>query len=350
MASREAGVATLGELAKLVGGTVVGDADISILRVAGIAEAQPGEITFVANPKYLPLLQKTRAAAVIVAPGVEVPHLALIVCRNPYLAFAKILTYLQVRRPTPQGVMAGAWVHPGAVLGEGVTVHPGCVVGENVAVGAGTILYPGVIVYADVVIGEDCTLHAGVIVREGCRIGNRVILQPSAVIGADGFGFAPDGASYYKIPQVGIVEIEDDVEIGACSCVDRAALGVTRIRRGVKVDNLVQIGHNVVVGEDTIIVAQVGIAGSTEIGRHCTFGGQAATAGHIKIGDNVMVGGQSGVTGSVGPNQVLSGTPVMPHREWLKASMSFARLPELRKDVARMKHQIEELEMLIKER
>lgn len=343
-------MATLKELAELVGGTVVGDADTPIRRVAGIAEAQPGEITFVANSKYLPMLQKTCASAVIVAPDIEVPHLPSIVSRNPYLAFAKILTYLQVRRPAPQGVMAGAWVHPSASLGEGITIHPGCVVGENVTICAGTILYPGVIVYADVVIGEDCTLHAGVIVREGCRIGSRVILQPSAVIGADGFGFAPDGSRYCKIPQVGIVEIEDDVEIGAGSCVDRAALGVTRIRRGAKIDNLVQIGHNVVVGEDTIVVAQVGIAGSTEIGRHCTFGGQAGVTGHIKIGDNVTVGAQSGVTGTVGPNQVLSGTPVMPHREWLKASMSFARLPELRKDVIRMKRQLEELEMLIKER
>lgn len=343
-------MATLKELAELVGGTVVGDADIVICRVAPIAEAQPGEITFVANPKYLSQLQTTRASAVIVGPGTEVPHLASIVCRNPYLAFAKVLTYLQAPRPQPLGVMAGAWVHPSAAVGAGVTIYPGCVIGENVVIGSGTILYPGVIVYADVVIGDDCTLHAGAIVREGCRIGNRVILQPSAVIGADGFGFAPDGSSYYKIPQVGIVELEDDVEIGANSCVDRAALGVTRIRRGVKIDNLVQIGHNVVVGEDTIIVAQVGIAGSTEIGRHCTFGGQAGTAGHIKIGDNVMVGGQGGVTGSVGPNQVLSGTPVMPHREWLKASMSFARLPELRKDVTRMKRQLEEIEMLLKER
>lgn len=350
MASREERVATLKELAELVGGTVVGDGDIAISRVAAITEAQAGEITFVANPKYLPLLQETRASAVIAAPGVEASHLSLLVCRNPYLAFAKILTYLQVRRPAPQGVMAGAFVHPSASLGEGITIHPGCVVGENVAIGAGTVLYPGVIVYADVVIGEECTLHAGVIVREGCRIGNRVILQPSAVIGADGFGFAPDGPRYYKIPQVGIVVIEDDVEIGASSCIDRAALGITRIRRGVKIDNLVQIGHNVVVGEDTIVIAQVGIAGSTEIGSHCTFGGQAGVTGHLKIGDNVMIGAQSGVIGNVEPNQVLSGTPVLPHREWLKASMSLPRLPELRKDVTRMKRQLAELEMLIKER
>ena len=153
----------------------------------------------------------------------ESPHLALLVCRSPYLAFAKILTFLQVKRPAPRGVLSGAWVHPSARLGENITIHPGCVVGENVIIGAGTILYPGVIIYDDVQIGDDCTFHAGAIVREGCRIGNRVILQPSAIIGSDGFGFAPDGSSYFKIPQVGIVEIADDVEIGASSCIDRAA-------------------------------------------------------------------------------------------------------------------------------
>jgi len=343
-------VATLKELAELVGGTVVGDADLDVRGVAAIAEAQAGDITFIANPKYLPMLQQTRASAVIVAPGVESSHLSLLVCPNPYLAFAKILTRLQVHRPEARGVMPGATVHPSARLGAGVTVHPGCVIGENVTVGAGTILYPGVVLYENVAVGDDCTLHAGVVVREGCSIGSRVILQPSAVIGSDGFGFAPDGSRYYKIPQVGVVVVEDDVEIGSGSCIDRAALGVTRIRRGAKIDNLVQIAHNVTVGEDTVIVAQVGVAGSTEIGRHCTLGGQAGVVGHIKIGDNVMVGAQSGVNNSVGPNQVLSGTPVMPHREWLKASMSFARLPELRKDVTRLKRQIEELELLMKER
>jgi len=343
-------VATLKELAELVGGAVVGDDDLEVHRVAAISEARAGDISFIANPKYLPLLQETRASAVIVAPGVEAPHLSLLVAPNPYLAFAKILTRLQVVRPESKGVMPGACVHPSARIGAEVTIHPGCVVGENVSIGDGTLLYPNVVLYDNVTIGHECTLHAGVVVREGCSIGNRVILQPSAVIGSDGFGFAPDGARYFKIPQVGVVLIEDDVEVGSASCIDRAALGVTRIRRGAKIDNLVQIGHNVTVGEDTVIVAQVGVAGSTEIGRHCTLGGQAGVVGHIKIGDNVMVGAQSGVNNSVGPNQVLSGTPVMPHREWLKASMSFARLPELRKDVTRLKRQIEELELLMKER
>ncbi|WP_291315393.1 UDP-3-O-(3-hydroxymyristoyl)glucosamine N-acyltransferase [Desulfuromonas sp.] len=340
----------LSELAELVGGELVGDGDLEILRVAAIDEARQGEITFLVNPKYAALLDQTDASAVIVFPGVEVEGLSLIVCQNPYLAFAKILTRLQAERPAPQGVMEGARVAPSATLGKDVTIYPGCVVGENVTIGAGTILYPNVVLYDDVVMGADCIVHAGCVVREGCRLGDRVILQPSAVIGSDGFGFAPDGAKYFKIPQVGIVEIEDDVEVGASTCIDRAALGVTRVKRGVKLDNLVQIAHNVSVGEDTVMAALVGIAGSTEVGTHCTFGGQAGTAGHIKIGDNVTIGGKGGVSNSVGPNQVLSGLPVMPHKEWLKASMSFSKLPEIRKDVNRLKRQIDELEMKLKER
>lgn len=342
-------MALLKELAELVGGTVVGDGDLEVLRLASVDEAGEGDITFISNPRYLARLKDCRASAVIVSAGVDVPGFSLIVCRNPYLAFAKILTFLQVRRPAPRGVMAGALVAASAILGEGVTVHPGCVIGENVRLGKGTILYPGVILYDDVVVGEDCILHAGVVVREQCRIGNRVIIQPVAVIGSDGFGFAPDGSRYYKIPQVGIVIIEDDVEVGAATCIDRAALGVTRIKRGTKIDNLVQVAHNVVVGEDTILVSQVGIAGSTQIGNHCTFGGQAATSGHLKIGDNVTIGGRGGVTNDVADNQFLSGLPAIPHKEWLKATMSITRLPEMRKEISRMKRQLEELEKLIKE-
>jgi UDP-3-O-[3-hydroxymyristoyl] glucosamine N-acyltransferase len=342
-------VATLKELADLVGGSVVGDDSLEVTRVAPIDQAGPGDIAFVANPRYLAKLDESRASAVIVGPDVEAPGRALIRCRNPYLAFAKILTHLQVHRPEPKGVVEGSSISASANLGPEITIYPGCVVGERVSIGRGTILYPDVVVYDDVVIGENCVLHAGVVIRERCRIGDRVILQPSAVIGSDGFGFAPDGGGYFKIPQVGRVEIGDDVEIGSGTCIDRATLGVTRIGRGTKIDNLVQIAHNVVVGENTVIVSQVGISGSTEIGSHCTFGGQAGIAGHLKIGDNVMIGAKGGVSNTVAPNQVLSGSPVMPHREWLKASMSFAKLPEIRKEVSRMKRQLEELEKLIKE-
>ncbi len=343
-------MATLKQLAELVGGSVTGDETLEIARVAPIDVAGPGEITFLANPKYLPQLGRTKASAVIVAPGVEAAGPALLACANPYLAFAKILTELAVQRPPAAGIMAGAVVDPSAQVAEEVTIHPGCVVGAGVTIGRDCLLYPGVILYAGVTLGENCVLHGGVVVREGCRLGDRVILQPNAVIGSDGFGFAPDGRRYYKIPQVGIVELGDDVEIGAGCCIDRAAMGVTRIGRGTKLDNLVQIGHNAVLGEDTIIVAQCGIAGSTTIGNHCTFGGQSAVVGHIKVGDNVMLGGQSGIAGNTDGNQVLSGSPAMPHREWLKASMSFAKLPEMRKELSRLRRQLNDLESLVKEK
>ena len=343
-------MATLKELADLVEGTVVGEPDLEIRRLAPFDEAGPGDITFIANPKYLARITSCQAAAVIVAPGVSIPGTSLIVTKNPYLAFAKILTHFQGGPPAPLGVMQGAVVDASATLEEDVTVYPGCYVGRDVFIGRGTVLYPNVVLYDGAHVGAHCLLHAGVVVRESCRIGDRCILQPAAVIGADGFGFAPDGQRYYKIPQVGTVILEEDVEIGAGSCIDRAALGVTHIRRGVKIDNLVQIGHNVEVGEDTILVSQVGIAGSTVIGRHCTFGGQVGVAGHLKIGDNVMIGAKGGVAGNLESNQVLSGAPVMPHKEWLKASMSLVRLPEMRKEVSRLKKQVEELEMLIKER
>lgn len=343
-------MATLNELAGLIGGKVVGDGSVLINRMAPIDSAGPGDITFVANPKYLAKLKETTASAVIIKPGIDCPGVNLLVCDNPYLAFAKVLTALHAQRPAPQGVMDGAWVAPEAELGEDITIHPGCVVGKNVRIGRGSILYPGVVLYDGVQVGEDCLVHAGVLVREGCRIGNRVVVQPGAVIGSDGFGFAPDGKSYYKIPQVGIVVLEDDVEIGANVCIDRAAMGVTLIKRGTKIDNLVQIAHNVTVGEDTILVAQVGIAGSSKIGNHCTLGGQVGVSGHIKIGDDTMVAAQSGIISDLPSGQVFSGTPTMPHRDWLKASAAVKNLPSMRKTVISLEKRIEELEKLLKER
>jgi UDP-3-O-[3-hydroxymyristoyl] glucosamine N-acyltransferase len=342
-------MAKLQQLADLVGGEVNGDPDLDIFQVAPIDQAQAGDITFVANPKYLARLKDCNASAVILAPGIAAPGINLIVCANPYLAFAKILTFLQVPERPIKGTMTGSWVAESAEVDKTATVYPGCVIGDRVKVGAGTTLYPGVVIYDDVIIGEDCLLHANSVVREGCRLNNRVILQPAAIIGSDGFGFAPDGSGYYKIPQVGIVVLEDDVEIGSNSCVDRAALGVTRIRRGTKLDNLVQIGHNVEVGEDCIMVSQSGIAGSSKVGRHCTFGGQVAIAGHLQVGDNVMIGGRGGATGDVASDQILSGLPLMPHKQWLRATMTVAKLPEMRKQMQQMEKRLEELETLCKE-
>jgi len=337
-------MATLRELAELVGGTVVGDDRVKIVKLAPIEKAGPGDITFLANPKYAGYLETTGAAAVIVAPGVSAPNSALLVCDNPYLAFAKVLTHLHVHRPEPKGVLPGATVDATAKLGERITIHPGCVVGAGVEIGDGTILYPNCVLYDGVKVGCDCTLHAGSLIRERCVLGDRVVLQPGVVIGSEGFGYAPDGERYYPIPQIGIVVLEDDVEIGSGSCVDRAALGVTIIRRGCKLDNLVHIGHNVDLGEDCVIAGQAGIAGSARIGRHCTFGGQSGVVGHITVGPDTTAAGGAGIMSSHEGGGVLSGVPAIPHKEWLKAAMLFGRLPEMRREIQRLKKELAELQ------
>ena len=337
-------MATLKELALLIDGEIIGDDSVEIKRLAPIDGAGPGDITFIANPKYLPFLSKTAASAILVDRPLDREDIAYLVCKNPYLAFAKVLTHLNVRRPEAQGVLPGAHVASSAVLGKGITVYPGAVVGDGVEIGDGSILYPNVVVYDEVKIGRNCQIHAGSVIREGCILGERVIVQPNAVIGSDGFGFAPDGEAYYKIPQVGIVVVEDDVEIGAGTCIDRAAMGVTRIGQGSKLDNLVQIAHNVTVGPHTVMAAQVGIAGSAKVGRHCTFGGQAAVAGHIEVGDNVTLGGRGGIAGNMAGDQVVSGVPAIPHKDWLKSSMVFPKLPQMKKELAALKRQIEALQ------
>ena len=342
--------ASLAELAELVGGSVSGDPSISVSGVAPLDRAGADHISFLANPKYQGKLAGCEAAAVIVHPSLdESVEIPLLLADNPYLAFAKILTYFEVLPHVGQGVMAGAHVHHDAMVGEDVTISPGCVVCAGAKIGRGSCLQPNVVVGIDSVVGEDCLLHANVTVRDKCIIGNRVIIQSGAVIGADGFGFATDGGTYYKIPQVGHVVIEDDVEIGACSCIDRGTLGETRICRGVKIDNLVQVAHNVVVGEDTILVSQSGIAGSTVVGRHCIFGGQSAVAGHIKVGDNVTLAGRGGISNNLESNQNLAGFPAMPHREWLKATMTTQHLPEMRRELGKLKKQVEELQRKLME-
>ncbi len=344
MKAERRGMTSLAVLADLVGGCVSGDPSTSVSGVAPLDLAGPGQISFLANPKYKEKLADCNAAAVIAHPSL-IGSLAtpLILIENPYLAFAKILTFFEVSPHVGLGVMAGAHVHSDATFGENVTIYPGAVVSAGARIGKGTQLHSGVVIGEDAVVGEDCLLHANTTVREKCILGNRVILQPGAVVGSDGFGFAPDGQSYYKIPQVGQVIIEDDVEIGACSCVDRGTLGITRIGRGVKIDNLVQIAHNVQVGEDTVMASQSGIAGSAVIGKHCTFGGQTGVAGHIKVGDNVTLAGRGGISNNAEGYQMLAGLPAMPHRDWLKATMTMTHLPEMRRELKRLKKEIEEL-------
>ncbi len=342
-------MATLEQLAGLIDGQIVGDPQVKIERIRTIDKAGDGDLTFLANPKYLPHLATCRASAIIVAPGVEVEGKNLLICSNPYLAFAKILTVLQGETYPAVGIMPGAVVSPSAKIGSNVNIYPGSVVGENVVVGDNCTIFPNVVLYADVRIGSDCLIHAGCVIRERTQIGNRVILQAGAMIGSDGFGFAPDGEAYFKIPQVGIVVLEDDVEIGSCCCIDRAALGETRIKQGCKLDNMVQIAHNVVIGEHSVIAAQTGMAGSCRVGRHATFGGQSAVSGHVKLGDNVTIAGKGGAAQDLAGNQVYSGTPAIPHKQWLKSSLVFGRLPEMRREISALSKRLRELEEQIKE-
>jgi len=342
-------MAKLEKLAELVGGQVVGDPSVEVECLKTIDQAGAGDLTFLANPKYLPYLDECQASAIIVAPGVVVSGKNLLVCPNPYLAFAKILTELRGKVYRNVGIMAGANVAKSAKIGHNVSIYPGCVIGENVCIGDNSMIFPNVVIYDDVQIGRDCLIHAGCLIREQTRIGDRVILQAGAVIGSDGFGFAPDGEAYFKIPQVGIVVLEDDVEIGSCSCIDRAALGETRIKKGCKFDNMVQIGHNVVVGEDSVIAAQTGISGSSRIGRHATFGGQSAVTGHVSLGDNITIAGKGGATQSLEGGQIYSGTPAIPHKQWLKSSLIFGKLPEMRREMSALRKRLRELEDQVKE-
>ena len=335
---------TVKELAEYLGGVVRGDETCRISGLAPLESAGPDKITFLANPRYASKVAETRAGAVLMAAGGEAYGRTVIEVTNPYLGFARLLTLFYVRKPAPQGVMPGAVIGSNVTLANDITVHPGAVIGNGVSIGTGCIIHPGVIIYDGVTIGSDTLIHANTVIRERCRIGSRCVIQPGAVIGSDGFGFAPDGQRYYPIPQIGIVVLEDDVEIGANACIDRAALEVTLIRRGTKIDNLVQIAHNCQIGEDCMIVSQVGISGSTKLGKHVTLAGQVGVAGHLTIGDNVMVGAQSGIPGSLAANAGYSGTPVMPHKNWLRAMAIVPRLPEMRKTVIDLGKRIAELE------
>jgi UDP-3-O-[3-hydroxymyristoyl] glucosamine N-acyltransferase len=326
---------TLAELAEQVGGRVIGDGRIVICKVASIEEAGPGEITFLATPRYQRLLASCKASAVIIGPGIvtESPserRREYLEASDPYVAFAKIL---QLFNPLPshsEHISSQANIDPAADLEVGVTVFPYVFVGRGTHVGTGTVLYPGVFLGEQVQIGQDCVLHPNVVVRDGCRIGSRVVLHAGVVIGSDGFGYAGEGDQRVKIPQVGIVEVEDDVEIGANTTVDRATLGRTIIGRGVKIDNLVQIAHNVVVGENSIIAAQAGIAGSTRIGKDVMLGGRVGIINHLTIGDGARIGPGSGILRSVPPGVMRSsGIDAAPHREWLKVITLLPQLPRL---------------------
>jgi UDP-3-O-[3-hydroxymyristoyl] glucosamine N-acyltransferase len=335
----------LSELAARLECTVEGDGDIDIRRVAAIEGAGPGELTFFANPKYADALRRTLASAVIAAPAVSGIPCAVLRTPEPYVTFARALgLFANTWRP-PAGIHRLALVEPGAVVAADASIGPFVVVSEGARIGARTILYPHVSVGRDADIGADCVIHAHVSIRERVALGDRVVLQDGVVIGADGYGFARrrDG-THEKIPQLGGVIIEDDVEIGANTTVDRPAVGETRIGAGSKIDNLVQIAHGVQVGRNVLLAAQVGVAGSSVIEDQVTLAGQVGVAGHLTVGKGTIATAQTGIPNSIAPGSFISGYPAIPNRDWLKSSAVFRKLPELRRLLGDLERRIAELE------
>jgi UDP-3-O-[3-hydroxymyristoyl] glucosamine N-acyltransferase len=335
------------EIAAMIGGAVLGDNKRVIRNIRPIDEAGMDDLTFIANPKYYKMLQTTRAAAILVPPGTVEPDKNLIVVADPYAAFGKLLAVFYPVDHGPIGVHPAAYIEEGAWVSREATVLPRAFISRGARIEKGAVIYPGVFIGRNTSVGEDSILYANVSVYQNCIIGRRVILHSGVVIGADGFGFASPGAGNAKIPQVGIVQIDDDVELGANTTVDRATLGKTWIQRNVKVDNLVQIAHNVVIGENSAIAAQTGISGSTKIGRSVIIGGQVGIVGHISIGDHAMIGASSGIHKDIPAGQVGGGRPFLPYKEWLKVESSKVKLPEMRAKLTQLIKQVEQLEAKI---
>jgi len=327
---------SLDELASHLGGWVEGDGSLVVERVAPLQAAGPRDLSFLSNPRYLAEARATRAGGVIVARGVELPGRTLLVVPDPYLALAGALELLHPYMPPSPGISPQAVIGKGCSLGRDVVIQAGVVVGDDCAIGDRCVLMPGVVLGRGATLGEDDVLHPNVVVHDRCRLGNRVIIHAGTVIGSDGFGFAKDGDKYRKIPQVGNVVVEDDVEIGSNVSVDRATLGSTVIGQGTKIDNLVQIGHNVQIGENSVLVAQVGISGSTRLGKGVTFAGQSGAVGHIDIGDGVIVGAKSAVTHDLPAGSFVIGHPAIEAGLWKRAMAVFARLPEMRRRLLRL--------------
>ncbi len=335
----------LEELAEIVGGEISGDGNVNITGVAGIKEAVEGQITFLANSKYESYLSTTKASALITK-GTDSFAGPEIKVDNPYLAFLKVVTLFD-RSPLeryPRGVHGTAVISKSATIGSDVSIGAYSVIGDNAVIGDRSTILPLVSIEEDVKVGQDCLIYPHVTLREKCEIGNRVIIHSGTVIGSDGFGYAKQGIEHHKIPQIGIVRVEDDVEIGANTTVDRATTGVTFIGSGTKIDNLVQIAHNVVVGENSVLAAQVGVSGSTELEKSVVLAGQAGIVGHIKIGEGARVGAQGGVTKSIPAGTTVSGYPAREHSFARKIYAASTRLPDLLKDFRELQKRVEALE------
>lgn len=333
------------ELAEQLGCTLHGDGGVEITGVAGMEHAGPSELTFLANQKYAHKVKHSRAAAILVEqPLLDLP-IRSVVSKNPYHDFARALALFYQPPKPPPGIHPLAYVAESAQVGDGASIAPFVYVGENVRIGRNAVLYPHVVIYESAQIGDDFTAHAHASVREYCRVGDRVILQNGVVVGGDGFGFAKTaGGTHFKIVQSGVTVIEDDVEIQSLTSVDRATVGETRVKRGAKVDSLVQIGHACVVGEDNIICAQTGLAGSSILEKNVLLAGQVGVSGHLTIHDGAIVYAQSGIGGDVPAGAAVSGSPAFDSREWLRAVTAFQRLPEIAKTVRQLEKRLRLME------
>ena len=338
----------LKKIARFVDGKVLGNDGVIISGINSLDEAVPGDICFFADRRYKESLEKTRASAVIVPEKNNLFKGPQVVVSNPSLAYAQVARLLAPPVPRHRGISRRAFIHKKSRIGKNVSIYPMVYVGKDAVIGVGSTLFPGVFVGERVKIGERTLIYPNVSILQDCVIGNDVILHAGTVIGGDGFGFAREGPVPVKIPQIGKVQIDDEVEIGSNNCIDRAALGKTWIQRRVKTDNLVQIAHNVVIGENTVIVAQAGISGSVRIGCNVVIGGQVGIIDHLGIGDGAMIGSQSGVAKSVSPGEVVSGYPAMPHRLFLRTSGLIMRLPQLNNRLRDLEGRLEALEKKLK--
>jgi UDP-3-O-[3-hydroxymyristoyl] glucosamine N-acyltransferase len=334
---------TAKKIADYLHGDITGDEQVVVHSFAKIEEGYEGAISFLSNPKYLPYLYTTKSSVVLVNRDLQITEevkITLIRVDNAYESVAQLLQLYEASRPKKIGISTLAYIDPTATIGKDVFIAPFVYIGERVTIGDGTRIYPHVTLNDGVKVGDECILYANISVYYGCEIGNRCIIHSGAVIGADGFGFAPAPGGYEKIPQIGIVQIEDDVEIGANTCIDRATMGSTVIHKGAKLDNLVQIAHNDRVGSHTVMAAQCGIAGSTEIGEWCMFGGQVGVAGHSKIGDHVQIGAQSGIPGNIRPNTTLIGSPAIDPRLFARCAAIYKKLPEIYTELAQLQKEV----------
>ncbi len=335
---------SLKKIAQEVGGKVHGDENVIIKGVNALDAAETGEISFFVDRRYKKDLKITNASAVIVSEKNGLFNGPQIVTANAALAFAVVTGFFALSVPKYPGISEQATVHESSSVGQDVSIYPMAYVGKDAEIGDETVLFPGVFIGDRVRVGKGTVLYPNVSVLQDCIIGNNVIIHAGAIIGADGFGYVKDGSKSAKVPQIGIVQIDDDVEIGANACIDRAALGKTWVQRGVKIDNMVQVAHNVVIGEDSMVIAQTGFSGSVSVGREVIIAGQVGLADHVDIGDKAIIGSQSGIAKSVQPGEVLFGSPAMPHRLWLKTSGLIKKLPQFSERLRDLEKKIEKLE------